>query len=159
MKIYGGNVGRKKESRKIAELSLTLTNIFIYEKIIKDKLNNVIIFEDDAIQIAPIPKLDLNKYVIYLHNCRFTDMKIRPDEIYDCQAMFYPTWQNTKKIVDLIKLQPKLLIFDVQLQKIKQIYKLNKMICQVEDMIFIQAVGKSSIIESYNNNRYKNFIK
>lgn len=149
--LYGGK--RKKENRKRAELSLTLTNIYIYERIVQEKLNNVIIFEDDAIQIEEIPELDLDKYIIYLHSYRHVNKK--SNEIYDCQAMFYPKWQNTKIILDLLKLQPKLDAIDNQLQKIKEKYKLDKYICQLNNMVFIQAVGYSSINEYYKNNRYK----
>lgn len=152
--LYGGK--RKKENRKRAELSLTLTNIYIYNRIVEEKLNNVIIFEDDAIQLEPIPELDLDKYIIYLHSYRHENKK--SNEIYDCQAMFYPKWQNTKIILDLIKRESKLKIIDVQLQKIKEKYKLDNKICQLNKMVFIQAVGYSSILEYYKNDRYKKML-
>jgi|TARA_S200002703_G_scaffold128580_1_gene115400 hypothetical protein len=152
--LYGGK--RKKENRKRAELSLTLTNIYIYNRIVQEKLNNVIIFEDDVIQLEPIPELDLDKYIIYLHSYRHENKK--SNEIYDCQAMFYPKWQNTKIILDLIKRESKLKIIDVQLQKIKEKYKLDNKICQLNKMVFIQAVGYSSILEYYKNDRYKKML-
>jgi len=149
--LYGGK--RIKENRIKAELSLTLTNIYIYNRIVQERLNNVIILEDDAIQIEPIPELDLDKYIIYLHSYRHENKK--SNVILDCQAMFYPKWQNTKIILDLIKKESKLKIIDVQLQNIKEKYKLENKICQLKNMVFIQAVGYSSIIEYYKNNRYK----
>lgn len=150
---YGGK--RKSLKNRNSELSLTLTNLSIYENIVRNKLNNVIIFEDDAIQVAPIPQLDLDNYAIYLHKFRHPHQK--ENEIYDCQAMFYPTWQNTEKLLNLIKSEPKLLVIDNQLQKIKETYKLHDKLIQLDEMIFIQAPGKSSVVDYYFNNRYKKY--
>ena len=152
LSIYGG---RRKNIKYItAELSLSLTNLKIMEEIISSKLNNVLIMEDDAIQVNPIPEdLDQNAYCIYLHNL------IHPGktstQIYDCQAMYYPKWENTQKLYDLIKAQPKLLAWDNELQMIKEKYNLYDRMFQTKDLIFKQAVGQSTIVTNYFNDRYK----
>lgn len=150
LSIYGG---RRRNNKFItAELSLTLTNLFILNKIIKNKLNNVIIFEDDAIQINPLPLLDTTAYSIYLHNFRHPKQALH--KIYDCQAMYYPSWKNTKKIYNYIKNETHILAWDNQLQFIKEKYNLYNKLIQTNKMIFIQATGKSSIVTNYFNNRY-----
>lgn len=150
LSIYGG---RRTNNKFItAELSLTLTNLFILNKIIKNKLNNVIIFEDDAIQINPLPLLDTTAYSIYLHN--FRHPKQASYKIYDCQAMYYPSWKNTKKLYNYIKNETQILAWDNQLQYIKEKYNLYNKLIQTNKMIFIQATGKSTIVTNYFNNRY-----
>ena len=153
LSIYGG---RRRNNKYItAELSLTLTNLFILNKIIKNKLNNVIIFEDDAIQINHLPILDTSTYSIYLHN--FRHPKQASHKIYDCQAMYYPSWKNTKKLYNYIKNERQILAWDNQLQFIKEKYNLYNKLIQTNKMIFIQATGKSSIVTNYFNNRYSGY--
>jgi len=153
LSIYGG---RRRNNKYItAEISLTLTNLFILNKIIKNKLNNVIIFEDDAIQINHLPILDTSTYSIYLHNLRHP--KKASHIIYDSHAMYYPSWKNTKKLYNYIKNERQILAWDLQLQFIKEKYNLYNKLIQTNKMIFIQANGKSSIVTNYFNNRYSGY--
>ena len=105
LSIYGGR--RRKEQFIRNELSLTSTNISILSKIVSNKLDNVLILEDDAIMNHNIPNIDYKEFhYYYLHSSRINSNHI--DNIFDCHAMLYPTWQKTEIVLNILKQQNKL---------------------------------------------------
>ena len=145
---YGGR--RTNEVYRRNELSLTLTNILLLKRIVSEKMDNVLILEDDAIMINEIPNIDYKPYnYYYLHSSR---INATDSNIYDCHAMLYPTWQKTNELLDIILSMEKYLAWDNLLNHIRKKYHLYA--DQSNIMVFKQASGKSSIITSYYNNRY-----
>tara|TARA_R110001606_G_scaffold380810_1_gene541565 strand:+ start:91 stop:729 length:639 start_codon:yes stop_codon:yes gene_type:complete len=87
----------KKLASKKSVISLYNTNIKLYERIVKEKLDNVLILEDDAELNNDIEiKLD---YEAMIH---FLDIRTWKNRNVSCLANFYPSWKETKRLLEIL---------------------------------------------------------
>ena len=128
-----------------AVISLYNTNIKLLQRIIDEKLDNVLILEDDAV-IHDIKELDKDALIHFLYHTRYKNKYI------GCLANYYPLWQNTKKLLDKL-MQYKSVkksrhrAWDIELDYMKSKYSLNFSY----DNYFTHPQNKSTLgNDSYN---------
>ena len=118
----------KKIPSKQAIISLYNTHIKLYGRIIDEKLNNVLILEDDAVLTGkPIDKLEDDVWIHFLHDVIYTTHIIRH---VSCMANYYPKWENTKKLLNNLieyktKKKERHRPIDIELDNMRRIYNLD----------------------------------
>ena len=130
-----------------AVISLYNTNIKLLQQIIDEKLDNVLILEDDAV-IHDIKELDKDALI------HFLNIRTWKDRYISCLANYYPLWQNTKKLLDKL-MQYKSVkkgrhrAWDIELDYMKNKYSLNFSY----DNYFTHPQNKSTL----GNDNYNHF--
>ena len=138
----------KKVPARKAVISLYNTNIKLLQKIAKEKLDNVLILEDDAVlKEKEMKELDKDAWIHFLNIRTWNNRNI------SCLANYYPKWENTDKLVNTLnkykilkkcKHRP----FDIELDYMKKKYDLD---FKYSDYFYHPNVLKSTLgNESYN---------
>jgi len=114
----------KKKHHQQAVISLYETNIKILETIVKEKLNYVLIVEDDAQLIHQDMELDNDCMLHYLNVRTWNDRQI------SSTANYYPSWQKTSLLLTQLKLyktikKNKHRAWDLELDYMKKKWDLN----------------------------------
>jgi len=114
----------KKDIFRKGVISLYETNLLLLERIVKEKLNNVLILEDDALQIDD--NIELNK------TCLIQYMNIRIWNNRNCSTLanYYPKWENTHNLLVNLLFYRKIKTnrhraWDLELDYMKKKYNLN----------------------------------
>ena len=87
----------KKEENRKAVISLYNTNIKLYERIIENKLDKVLILEDDAELIDEAIELDQDCLIHFLNTRTWLDRNV------SCLSNYYPHHYNTRILLHVLK--------------------------------------------------------
>ena len=114
----------KKKENKQAVISLYETNILLLEHIVKEKLNKVLILEDDAIPVVSTCRYNKDSLINFFYHTKWNDRYI------GCVSNYYHSWENTKILLYFLKQyrrikKDKHRSFDIELDYMKNKYELN----------------------------------
>jgi hypothetical protein len=109
---------------------LTMGHLKVFDKIIENKLDNVLVLEDDSFVLPEYIDnlvLDINKndYYINLSPMIWIDKKGN-EKVANSNAIFYPSWEKVKEIREKIRENPsKLKQIDYMLMNINKWWNFN----------------------------------